>query len=198
MKIDKNLNLVVPVESEHGDIFFHHTPILRETFQRYHFVLAATFTRLLEAGMQMTGAAIAAMTLEEVSREMMRWEPEEKNKQADAGVFVKSGFMDEIERLTTVLILGEKGWEPVPVNVAINRDLIDDMDWQEAKQRIVFFTLICGMTRKAVKEDLLTILNESWQTQTTSSTCSEFAASLPTSTETGTSSAAGKVSSVPY
>ncbi len=189
MKIDKNLNLVVPVEADHGDVFFHHTPILRETFQRYHFVMCAAFTRLLQAGMEMTGAAIAAMTLEEISRDMGKWDGKEG---------VKAGLMDEIERLTTVLILGGNGWEQIPVNVALSRELLDEQDWQEAKQRIVFFTLICGMTRKAVKEDLLTILNDSWQTQTTSSTCSEFCASLPTSTETGTLPGTGKAPSPAY
>lgn len=182
MKIDKKLNLVVPVESDEGNAYFHSTPIQRETFQRYHFVMCAAFTRLLNAGMELTGAKVAAMTLEEVAKEMGKW---------DGAIGVEKGLMNEIERLTNVVALSDEGWGPMPVSDAIKRDLIDEDDWWEAKQRIVFFTLVCAMTRMAVRDDLLGIMNDSWQTQTTSSSCTEFIDSLPMLSEIEAS--AGKV-----
>lgn len=187
MKIAKDLNLVVPVDSAEGEVYFHSTPILRETFQRYHFVICKAFSRLIENGLQLTGAKIAAMTLEEVAVELGKWE-------GDAGV--KAGLMEEIARLTSAIVLTESGWQSLPVEVAIKRGLVEDEDWQEAKQRIVFFTLICAMTRAGVRNDLLEIMADSWQTQTVSSNSTEFAASLPILTETETSSQEGKQSSL--
>lgn len=188
MKIDSKLNLVVPVDGEsEGKVYFHSTPILRETFERYHFVIAAAFTRLLEGGMQLTGAAIAAMTLQEVAEDMGRWENKTVNGKTVPGI--KEGLMQEIERLTNVLCWTAEGWKTFPVNIAIQRQFIDEETWGEAKQRIVFFTLVCMMTRLAVMADLLTIMNDSWQTQTTSLTCTEYAGSLPTLSEIETSAA---------
>lgn len=174
MKIDQKLNLVVPVDSAEGKIYFHAMPIHREVFQKYHFVLCATFTRLLTHGMELTGAKIAAMTLEDVAKEQGKWEGKEG---------VQNGLVNEITRLTNVLCLTEAGWDVLDVETAVSRGFVDEEDWQEAKQRIVFFTLICVMTRLQVRNDLLMIMNESWQTQTTSFNCTEFAASLPTLTE---------------
>lgn len=174
MKIDKSLNLVVPVESNEGNAFFHSTPIHREVFQRFHFVMCAAFTRLLNNGMELTGAKIAAYTLEETARDMGKWE---------GATGVEKGLIEEIARLTNVLVLAEGGWDMIPVGIALSRGLIEEEDWSEAKQRIVFFTLISAMTRMEVRNDLLQIMNESWQTQTTSLGCSEFMASLPTLTE---------------
>ena len=179
MKINKKLHLVVPVEvdeiaGEKINRYFHSAPILRETFQKYHFVICATFTRLLQANMEVTGPQIAAMTLEEISRDMGKWEGNEG---------VKAGLMEEIARLTNVVVLEESGWKPYPVGIAIERGLIDDEEWQEAKQRIVFFTLVYVMAKRDVRNDLLMILNDSWQTQTTLSNCTEFAASLPILTQ---------------
>ena len=186
MKIDKNLNLVVPVDGADGVIYFHSTPILRETFEKYHFVICAAFTKLLEAGMQLTGAKIAAMTLKSVAIEQGKWEGQEG---------VENGLMAQIERLTNALCLTEKGWEVLPVLDAIKRGFVEDDDWQEAKQRIVFFTLISKMTRAAVRDDLLAIMGDSWQTQITSLNCTAFANGLPISNAIETSSA--KQSSLP-
>jgi len=188
MKIDKNLNLVVPVESNEGKAYFHSTPIHREVFQRFHFVMCAAFTKLLQSGMELTGAKIAAFTLEEVAKDTGKWE---------GANGVEKGLMGEIERLTNVLVLAEDGWEMLPVGIALSRGFVDEDDWQEAKQRIVFFTLIFAMTRMDVRNDLLMIMNESWQTQTTSLGCSEFITSLPTLTEIEGSQNQEKQSLVP-
>lgn len=189
MKINQSLNLVVPVDSAEGEIYFHSMPLHREVFQKYHFVICTTFTRLLVNGMEMTGAKVAAMTLEEVAKEQGKWEGKDG---------VQNGLMAEIARITNVLCLTETGWESLDVETAVSRGYVEEEDWQDAKQRIVFFILICAMTRLQVRNDLLMILNESWQTQTTSSTCTEFAASLPISTGIEPSSKAAKPSLHPH
>lgn len=187
MKINSKLNLVVPVDSNEGKIHFHSMPINREVFQRYHFVICAAFTKLLSADMTITGPKIAAMTVEEIARDMGKWD-------GDTGV--QKGFIGEITRLTNVLCLGEKGWESYPVNIALQRDFIQEDDWEEAKQRIVFFTLVCNMTRMNVRNELLQIMDESWQTQTTSLGCMDFIDSLLISNEKKTTAKTKKTSSV--
>jgi hypothetical protein len=112
MKINQSLNLVVPADSEEGKIYFHSMPLHREVFQKYHFVMCATFTRLLTNGMELTGAKIAAMTLEDVAKEQGKWEGKEG---------VQNGLMAEITRLTNVLCLTEMGWESLDVETAVSR-----------------------------------------------------------------------------
>ncbi len=187
MNISKNLNLVV--KSDSGEVYFHHTPILYETFKKYHFVICSAFTSLLTAGMQITGAQIAAMTLEETAKEMGKWEGQEG---------VRDGLFGELERLTNVICFTENGWETLPVYIAISRNLVSEEDWEEAKQRICFFTLICAMTKKDVRNDLLGIMNDSWSTQTTLSSCMDFIGSLQMLKETETSSKKAKQSQVPH
>jgi hypothetical protein len=177
MRIDKALNLVVPIESADGTIYFHSSPVSRETFQKYHMVIARTFTQLLTAGLELTGAKVAAMHLETVAVEMGIWDTKEG---------VRDGLLAEIARLTNVLALTERGWEALPVDVAIKREFVSEDDWEEAKQRIVFFILISAMTSRQVRDDLMEIMNSSWETRTTSSNCTDFATSLPISTETET------------
>jgi len=180
MKIDKKLNLVVTIGDEGNEIHFHHTPVGYETFKKYHFILGKTFADLFSDNIMLTGAKIAAMHMEEVAIQSGKWDGEEG---------VKNGFMAECERLTKVLILGEKGWENLPVNVAISRGAIDEIAWEEAKQRIVFFTLICCMISGKMREEPIRVMNDLWGTQTTSLTYMDFANSLPISTETENSPA---------
>ncbi len=175
MKINHNLNLVCEIDGEHGAVTFHSKPILRDTFKKYHMVISKAFTNLLQNGLQLTGAKVAAMHLETVAEEMKCWEGAEG---------VKNGLMEEIARLTSVLVLTQKGWEDLPVSVAISRKHLSADDWEEAKQRIVFFILISAMTTPQVKSDLLEIMCSSWDVQTTSLTAMEYIASLPISKET--------------
>jgi hypothetical protein len=176
MKIDKKLNLIVPVEGREGDTVFHSTPIFFDTFKKYHFVICAAFTKLLTADMVITGPKIAAMTLEEVAKEMGKW---------DGSDGVENGLMAEIARLTNVIVLTANGWDTIPVNIALDREYVSQEDWEEAKQRIVFFILVSAMAKNDSKSDLLEIMNGIWLTQTTLSTVTEFKNSLSISNVTG-------------
>lgn len=187
MNINKGLNLVVPIDSE--KVYFHHTPIIYETFKKYHFVICSTFTKLMTNGMQLTGAKIAAMTLEETAKELGKWEGNEG---------VQNGLVEELARLTNVIVLSENGWEPIPVNVAMSRGFIQEEDWEEAKQKIVFFTLTSAMMGKVEKKEIIDAMNSIWLTQTTSSGCTEYAASLQMLKETETSRKKATQSSVPH
>ena len=178
MRVDKKLNLIVPIELEGGEIIYCHSiPILRETFQRYSLVIAATFSKLLVNGLQSMGARIAAFTLQEVAEEMGKWE---------GSTGVKEGLLNEIDRLTNVLVMGANGWESVPVQTAIARGGIDEEDYEEAKQKIVFFILISAMARRDVAASFMVILENDWGMLTTPLNCTAYGNSLKISTETET------------
>ena len=178
MRVDKKLNLVVPCEQERGEIiYFHSIPILKETFQRYSLVIAATFNKLLVNGLQSMGARIAAFTLQEVAEEMGKWEGTQG---------VKEGLLNEIDRLTNVLVMGANGWESVPVQTAIARGGIDEDDYEEAKQKIVFFILISAMARRDVAASFMVILENDWEMLTTPLNATAYGNSLLTSTVTET------------
>ena len=188
MRIDKSLNLVCHAESENGDIHFHSMPILRDTFKKYSLVLCKTFNELLQNGLIVMGARIAANHLEEVAVSLNRWEGKEG---------VKDGLMKEIERLTNVLVLTEKGWEALPVDLALSRDYVSEEDWEEAKQKIVFFTLIYVMATLEARREFFDGMNSTWGTETTSADCMEYIRSLPTLTATEITSRTENQSSVP-
>jgi hypothetical protein len=188
MRVDKKLNLVVPCEQEGGEIiYFHSIPILKETFQRYSLVIAATFNKLLVNGLQSMGARIAAFTLQEVAEEMGKWEGTQG---------VKEGLLNEIDRLTNVLVMGANGWESVPVQTAIARGGIDEDDYEEAKQKIVFFILISAMARRDVAASFMVILENDWEMLTTPLNATAYGNSLLTSTVTETLPVAGNQSSL--
>ena len=175
MKINTKLNLVCPIETEDGEVHFHSKPIMRETFEKYHIVIARTFTSLLSQGLDITGAKVAAMHLKEMAIEMGVWEGVEG---------VENGLLEEITRLTNVIVPTEQGWKTLPVSVAISKGHIAEDDWWEAKQRIVFFILISAMSKPKVTLSYLSGMCRIWQTVTTSLTDMEYLGSLPTSTET--------------
>ena len=178
MRIDKKLNLIVPISLENGEtVYCHSMPILKETFQRYSLVIAATFSKLLVNGLQSMGARIAAFALQEIAEEMGRWE----------GVHgVKEGLLNEIDRLTNVLAMGSNGWESIPVETAISRGALDAEDFEEAKQKIVFFILISAMARRDVADSFMVILENDWGMLTTPLNCTAYGNSLKISTETET------------
>lgn len=179
MKIDEKLNLVVPVDCGEGEsIYFHSMPILKDTFRRYHFAIAKTFNKIFANDMQITGPKIAAMTLEEISREMGNWEDKTDEKGRVIQVGLKNGLIEEIKRLTSVIALSEIGWDSLPVDDALNRGLISESQWDEALQHIVFFTLTSVMLPRGAAKDINSMACKLWETQLSSFGCTEYMNSL--------------------
>jgi hypothetical protein len=197
MEIDGKLNLVVPIGADskgNADRYFHSMPIHKDVFRRYHFAIAKTFNVLFANDMQISGPQIAAMTLEDVSIDLGAWEDKKDDKGKVIRVGVQSGLIGEIRRLTNTLVFTDGGWITMQVDDALNRDLISADEWDEALQRIVFFTLASVMLPTGASRDLILMACEIWQMQATSLTCSAFAASLPVSIPEETGSKPAKAS----
>lgn len=193
MKIDKNLNMVIPVESDGVTYHIHSAPIMEETFDNYFMVIGQAFAKIYQSGMGIyAGPRIAAKTLEMVAREMNVWE-------GPAGV--QLGLMEEIRRLTNVALpRSSGGWEVQPWSHARQSDFFSARDVSEVENIITFFILNSAMQTKKDLEETMAGAAKLWGGQITLLDCTAFAASLPTSTaESGTAPGEGaKPLSIPH
>ncbi len=189
MRIDKALNLVIPVETENGTVHVHSMPISRDVFERYFLVISKTFAALYSQGLNhIAGPRVAALMLKRLAIDDGVWEGE-------AGVEV--GLMAEIRRLTNVAVPGPNGWTTVPLYDALQRGFLTQDDVLEAEGCIVFFTCISAMHKRKDVPAFLNGMCELWGAETTYSSCTELTASLLTSTATETSLLTVKQSSIP-
>lgn len=175
MKVNRKLNLVIELHRDHGQIVYvHSTPIARQVFESFFMVIAKTFSSIYTGGIGIaSGPAIAAMLLK-------------KNAQDIGGegylAEVNAGLIEEVHRLTSVVVLGENGWENIPFAEACKKQLIDDDERGEVENALAFFTVASCMHRKEHLPGVLGTACELWGARVVSSNCTEFATSLPTST----------------
>jgi hypothetical protein len=175
LRIDKKLNLVIPIYGEDGDAptaWVHSTPIRRETFERYHMVIAKTFASIYTEGLDFrVGPRVAMLRLREISEGMGKWE---------GPTGVEAGLVAEMRRLTNLIMPGHA---TLPWQVAIDKGMIDPDDKSEVENAIAFFTVVSHMHRhhelKAILEGVAVI----WSAQVTSLDCTGYSNSLKTSIE---------------
>ena len=182
MKINRKLNLVIPVETETaGIVHVHSMPIGREVFERFYKVIACTLTAIFEDGVgRISGPRVAALMLRQ---ETERLAPPTDEARAAAWEAVQTGLFGEIHRLTSILMPGStKGWELVPYDEAVKRGVISADDAAEVDNALAFFTVVSSMMRG---KDLDASLEGSklWGGSTTSLNSTAYANSLTTSTE---------------
>src|SRR5208337_3512803 len=144
MKIDGDLNLVLPVTfDEAGEpvLYAYHTPISRQVFEANYRILSATKAAIFGKGLVFAadvGPRIAALRLADEARQdaLERGDVDEQGKPRDLSA---KALIEEIKRLTTILASDTNGWEMLPVDTAISRNLMDTVDWGDAENALVFF-----------------------------------------------------------
>jgi hypothetical protein len=190
MKIDKNLNLVIPVERDDGAVIYvHSTPLSREVFEKYYLVIAKTLDRIHSNGLgNISGARIANLMLKEIAKELGIW---------DGLDGVNNGLLQEIKRLSNVLIATDAGWKTVPLYNAIASGMFSDDDIIEIENYQVFFICVSSIHKKKEIPHFLETMHRLWDTLTTSLNSTEYAASLPILTQELAISEQTKLSSVP-
>jgi hypothetical protein len=191
VRINSNLNLVFPVDTaSNGTVYVHATPLSREVFERYFLVISRTFTAIYAEGLQiMGGPRVAALMLKKVAEERGEW---------DGPDGVRDGLMAEIRRLMNVAVVGPEGWKSLPYHTARRDGTIDDDDAAEVEGIVCFFISASAMHLRSQLPSILSGVSSLWGAQTTSSNSTEYAASLPISTEIDPSNAIQpEVSSVP-
>jgi hypothetical protein len=172
MKLNEKLNLVVPVYEDDGETiraYVHSTPISREVFEENFLLISKTFTDIHARGLgEVAGPRIASMMMKAVA----------KSQRNEAQAL---SLMNEIRRLTNVLVRTDKGWEMIPFHEVVERKTISDDDLSEVENAIVFFIVISAMQRRQLLHEMLPGAASLWGAQTSLLGCTAFAASLPTS-----------------
>jgi hypothetical protein len=187
VEIDRKLNLVLTVERGDGSILHvHSTPVRQAIFTQYYKIIAKTFSQIYSGGYGVTAAPrIAAMLLRDVAAE-------EGSKEG-----VQNGLINEIHRLTNVLVLGNAGWETLPLEDALKRGLLDEDDASEVENAVVFFTVASAMHKRTDLRGVLGAVQGIWGGRLVSSTCTVYASSLPMLIKAGTTGATVTASSIP-
>lgn len=179
MKIARNMNFVLPVETEMGAGYVHSVPISREVYRQHFYILGKTFAAIFSEGLGVVaGPRVAYLMLEKICKDLGVWDNAEG---------VKNTLVTEIIRLSNLVYPVEgKGWDTVPLDVAIGRDVIDP---DEATGELVFFTCISSINKppqaKAVMEQVAGV----WGSAITSLSLTDWIASLQISTPVASSGA---------
>jgi hypothetical protein len=174
MRIDKNLNIVIPVTRADGaQIFVHSAPISSDVFDTYFLVISKTFAAVYSEQLgPIAGPRVAHKLLKKVAMEMKVWE--------GAGGVAK-GLVAEMHRLTNVVAPAARGWETIPFDEACARDVLDPTDASEIEGTLTFFTVGSCMYRRAELRENMAVAMEIWGARIESLDCTEFINSLPTS-----------------
>jgi hypothetical protein len=175
VKINRALNLVIPIESEKGQIYVHSTPISREVFEQYFLVISKTFAAVFSQGLgAIAGPRIAYLMLKQTSEEMGVWVGPNG---------VANGLVNEIVRLSNVFMTGKKGWQSVPFQIAVDKEVLDEETISEILGELIFFTCVSMMNKKAQVKPIMDTVNGLWGSLTTSLDTTEYINSLKTLTE---------------
>lgn len=185
--ISKRLALVLPIDIGEGDRrqvhYVYSQPLPHEVFKRYWLVFSKTFAMIYNEKLHMmAGPRIAALALRQHAQQM------------GVGDEVDLGVFSEMRRLS-YLILPEagKGWNHIMLEDAIGSKLISEEDYDEVENILAFFTVTWSMHRAGTREVIMAGAAKLWDAQITSSSCSEFIASLPKLTATVNSGAKMRV-----
>lgn len=200
MELNKRLNIVVPVERADGRgiSHVHAMPISRDSFREHFLLISKTFAAIYNQGLgALGGPRVAAMLMRRLAENAV-------DPQAPADVKLAAGqqvedLLAEIRRLASVAAPGLNGSarEVVPLEEAVRRGALDPDDVEEVENILVFFTVSSSMQRGEELATVCSMMSRLWDSQTTLLSCTEFIASLPTSTATAPTGAKETPSSIP-
>lgn len=181
MKIDRKLNLVIPLEREDGtSLWVYATPIRKEVFETYFLVLAKTFANLSRNGLDpRSGPSIAALMLREVATATGR-DSESNWWEGDDGVGGKTGLLAEIVRLSNCLVGTSDGWQTVPLQDALDRKLVTEDEKSEVMNLLAFFTVSSLIAPKQDRTILVEGMAAIYRLEVTSLAFTEWASSFKT------------------
>ena len=196
MRVDKKLNLVIPVfgdETEGGSApivaYVHATPLPAEIIEQQFLVLAQTFSAIFSRGLGVVaGPGTAMRMLRKVAQETNAWDGPNGARQ----------IVDEVRRATTVAVpAASGGWEGVPLQVAVDRHFLTDEDQAEVENAIVFFICVSATLARAQRGPILAAAADLWGAHVSSSSFTEFLSSLRTPTAPATTGAKADAAAPP-
>lgn len=187
MQINKKMNLVVTVETDNGNVYVHSRPLMKEVYKENFLALSKTYAAIFGQGLSIiAGPRSAYYMLEAICKQSEVWEGERG---------VKNTLVREIIRNSTAILPIEgKGWEEMPLEVAIERGHIDD---DEVLGELVFFMCVSAVNKRSQIAEVMTEASSIWGNAYTSQTSTEWIKSLPTLTKEESTGESQTTSSVP-
>jgi len=192
VKIDRNLNLVMQVQTgRNGLVYIHSASISRSVFEQFYLELGKVFSQCFDsinqAHLALSAPQLAYPALKSLALKAGNW---------DGNGGVKFGLINEIVRLTNVIMSTEKGWETIPFDVAVKREILDEDEEAETLSSLVFFTAISKVAPKDLKNSFLEMAGALRNWEISSLDCTAFQNGLPIQTKPETTGKKVKESSI--
>lgn len=191
MKIDRALNLVLPVDTSRGTIYVHSTPIGKDIFEQYFMPISMALSEIYRTRTMGMGPRTAALMLRRCAEETGDWDDSEIIEKGKPVVRygVENGLMAEIRRLTNIVFPRPNGagWSTLSLELAQAQDIIDAGDVSEVENAVVFFICASAIFKGDRLLSAMSQMVSFWGARLESSNSTEFAASLRTSTAGATS-----------
>lgn len=187
MEISRRMNLVMSIDTENGQVYVHSTPISKAVYREHFLPLSKTFAAIFGQGLNViAGPRVAYLMLERVSKQDGIWD-------GPSGLY--NTLVQEVIRNSTAIVPVEgKGWEELPLDVAMGRGMLEPDD---VLGEIVFFTCVYAINKPAQAASLMADVSSLWESVSTSLTSTEWATSLPILTGKEISGETVNTSSVP-
>lgn len=188
MRLNRKLNIVVPVSTDAGTIFVHSTPISRDTFEQFYLELGKVFSQCFDSN----NAAHLALSAPQLAYPALKAIAKAEGKTQE----VQFGLINEIIRLSNAIVPTENGLETMPLDVAIKREHLDEDAASEVLSALCFFCAISRVAPKDLRDSFLEMAGSLRNWELTSSDSTEYTASLQTLRESASTGKKGKQSSV--
>ena len=177
--------------AKNGLVYIHSASIGRSVFEQFYLELGKVFSQCFDsvnqAHLALSAPQLAYPALKSIATKAGNW---------DGAGGVKFGLINEIIRLTNVVFAGENGWESLPFDVAVKREILDEDEEAEALSSLVFFTAISKVAPKDLKNSFLEMAGSLRNWELTSSDFMVFMNGLPILTKKGNTGKKAKESSL--
>lgn len=150
MKINHNLALTYDI----GDFKGYSIPVSREVFEANFKLISATKAALFSGDWKQAvqvGQIIATLTLLDEGRKLA-------DKSENKGDYGAKALLQEIKRLTTILVPSSSGWDYATVDECIKSNKIQEEQWKEVESDLVFFMCVYALSRTSEKQNAVEAL----------------------------------------
>ena len=178
IRVDEQLNLVLPVKRPDGKTYhIHSTPISAQIFADHYEPIARVFNKLYAGGIGMlAGPRVSFHILRDLCT---------KNETWDGPNGVENTLCSEIWRLTNVLIPGTNGWDLIPFQDVMRKNIFTPRELDEVQNILIFFTVNFSMHKAEVMRFVMQTSQGTWDARVTPLNFMGFKNSLVTPIEEG-------------
>ena len=188
MILNPDMFFVVPLY--HGDdvyAYVHMRPISAAAFEMNYRLLIRTYNTMLGEGP--VAARMGHLFLRDAATALAGADGD--------GTALSAPLLNEIGRLSSVILATKTGWQTIPLQQALDGKLLDAEDAQEAVNAALFFICVWHVSPKQTRDGLLKTGTELWGAARSPLQPTEWIASLPTSTAIVSSGATAAPAAAP-